>query len=109
MDILSELRVKNLKRQEEWCAGGELSISYLGNELAGEAGELCNVLKKLDREKLGMVGSRSNVAELSDEIGDVLICLDSIAARFGIDLGASATAKFNKTSNKYGLNTKMED
>jgi NTP pyrophosphatase (non-canonical NTP hydrolase) len=51
-----------------------LSLAYKGNELAGEAGEACNVIKKLERERLGMPGSRDTVAHLAEELADVIIC-----------------------------------
>jgi hypothetical protein len=40
---------------------------------------------------------------LADEIGDVLICLDKLAAQYGIDIAEATSAKFDKTSAKVGL------
>jgi Cu/Ag efflux pump CusA len=40
---------------------------------------------------------------LADEIGDVLICLDKIAACYGINLADAAASKFNKTSREHGF------
>lgn len=46
------LRAANVQRQREWDADNKVTLSYRGNEFAGEAGEVCNVVKKLDRERL---------------------------------------------------------
>jgi NTP pyrophosphatase (non-canonical NTP hydrolase) len=101
------LRSANIARQAEWTNGAKLSLAYKGNELAGEAGEACNVIKKLERERLGMPGSRDTVAHLAEELADVIICCDLIALEEGIDLDAAVAAKFNATSEKVGLQTRF--
>lgn len=101
------LRAANLARQAEWDPGKQISLSFRGNELAGEVGEACNVIKKLDRERLGIQGSRDTVAHLAEELADVVICADLIAMAEGIDLDAAVGAKFNATSAKVGLATRM--
>lgn len=56
------------------------------NELGGETGEACNLLKKLDREeRLQITGSRTTNDDLADEIADVAICLDLCALHIGLD------------------------
>lgn len=56
------------------------------NELGGETGEACNLLKKLDREeRLQIKGSRCTNDELADEIADVGICLDLVAMGCKLD------------------------
>lgn len=99
------LRKANVARQKEWHVNGDPGLSYKGNELAGEVGELCNVIKKLERARLGSRGSKATVQDLADELGDVIVCLDLIAADFDIDVWAVVVEKFNKTSIKYGLTT----
>lgn len=101
------LRAANLARQVEWANGVPLSLSFKGNELAGEVGEACNVIKKLDRERLGLAGSRDTVEHLAEELADVIICADLIAMDLGIDLDAAVAAKFNATSVKVGLATRL--
>jgi NTP pyrophosphatase (non-canonical NTP hydrolase) len=103
------LRAANICRNEEWAAGVPLSLSFRGNELAGETGEACNILKKLDRERLGLVGSRASVGELAEELADVVICVDLIAMDLGIDLWSAIARKFNKTSDARGLKTKLAE
>ena len=101
------LRSANVARQDEWDQDGQITASYRGNELAGEVGEACNVIKKLERERLGILGSRATVGELADELADVLICADLIAMHYGIDLEAAVARKFNATSEKVGLLTRL--
>ena len=101
------LRSANIARQDEWDQDGQITASYRGNELAGEVGEACNVIKKLERERLGILGSRATVGELADELADVLICADLIAMHYGIDLEAAVARKFNATSEKVGLLTRL--
>lgn len=106
--VYETLREANIARQAEWTSNGAvLSLSFAGNELAGEVGEVCNVIKKLDREALGLPGSRDTVEHLSEELADVLICVDLIAMRFGIDTDQAVARKFNATSEKVGLNTRL--
>lgn len=104
-----ELRAASARRQIEWTGDApKADLAYAGNELAGEVGEACNVIKKLERERRGLRGSRATVQQLAEEIADVIICADLIAQQTGIDLGAAVVAKFNATSDKVGLKTKIE-
>lgn len=107
---LLDLRAANVARDREWVspgAGQALSLSFRGNELAGEIGEACNVLKKLERERLGLVGSRATLDDLAEELADGVICIDLIAMDTGIDLGPAVERKFNKTSVARGLATRL--
>lgn len=104
---LQELRNANEKRHIEWAQGVEIPLSFRGLELAGEAGEACNELKKLERTRLGMVGGKQDIEDLQEELADVLVCVDLIAMDLGINLGEALRAKFNKTSEKYGLATRL--
>lgn len=105
--IYTTLRDANVARQKEWDAGNQIDLAYRGNELAGEVGEACNVIKKLERERLGIAGSRDTVEHLAEELADVIICADLIAMQAGIDLDAAVRAKFNATSEKVGLLTRL--
>lgn len=96
-------------RQKEWDSGQQTTLLYRAVELGGECGELLNVIKKLERANLGMVGSRATKQDLVDEMADVMICLQLVADKADIDLDQAVRVKFNKTSRKYGLTTLMED
>jgi NTP pyrophosphatase (non-canonical NTP hydrolase) len=102
-DFLTELRKTNGERAEAWLMGQRSDPLFWAVELGGEIGEILNVVKKLVREELGWRGSRATVQDLADEIADGIICLDSLARHYGIDLVSAVTAKFNATSDKNGF------
>ena len=102
-----KLRDANAARQSEWDLDGKITISYRAVELAGEVGELCNLIKKLERERLGLRGSRTTKQDVADELADIVICTDLLAMDLGIDLEEAIVRKFNATSEKYNLTTRL--
>jgi NTP pyrophosphatase (non-canonical NTP hydrolase) len=106
-EVVRGLRAANIARQAEWDQDNQISLAYRGNELAGETGEACNIIKKLERERIGIRGSRATKAQLAEELADVVICADLIAMSEGIDLDQAVIDKFNATSEKYGLATHL--
>lgn len=100
------LREANLARAKEWAGAVELDLSFAGNELAGETGEACNIIKKLERQRLGIKSSPASAADLREELSDVIICVDLIAMRFGFDMEQAVKDKFNKTSIDRDLETR---
>jgi len=107
MLTFEELRTANSNRQDEWEAGTEFSLVYLGNAIAGECGEACNIIKKLERQRLGARGRTASNEELAQELADVIIYADLIARKIGVDLGEAVRTKFNLTSEEYGLGVKL--
>lgn len=105
---LAALRLANHTRQQEWDKDSSITAAYRAMELGGEVGEALNIVKKLERERLGIRGSRATVPELAHELADVIICVDLIAMQYGIDLSAAVAQKFNATSEKVGLRTRLE-
>lgn len=103
-EVYATLREANIARQKLWGSKGAM---FQAVELAGEMGEALNVVKKLERERLGQAGSRATIQDLADELGDVQICLDLIAASYGIDMDRATAEKFNKTSEKMGFPVKL--
>lgn len=101
------LRAANAARQAEWDPSDKITLAFRGNEMGGECGEAQNVIKKLERERLGIRGSRATVQELAEELADVVICADLIAMAEGIDLDQAIARKFNLTSEKQGLETRL--
>lgn len=99
MTTFNTLRAANIARQTEWDRGTVRDLDWRLNELAGEAGEVCNVLKKLERERLGLPGSRATVADLGEEIGDVYICIDLVA----LELGAPSIPVPSSFKDWFGL------
>jgi NTP pyrophosphatase (non-canonical NTP hydrolase) len=102
------LRSANIARQAAWCPENVPDLSFRGNELAGETGEVCNVIKKLERERLGWRGSRDTKEHLAEELADVVICADLIAIAAGINLDLATAQKFNATSEKVGLPHRLD-
>lgn len=74
MTVFSSLRLANRARQAEWDTGGDITLSYSGNELAGEVGEFIesavDALNHPDDDEM--------LSNLRQEIGDVIICCDLI-------------------------------
>lgn len=108
IDHISEV---NRARAIEWHRQGSpwLSVDW-SNAVAGEAGELCNVVKKIRRLETRVIAKRAtenNMSVLIDkaagEIADVYIYLDLTAAYFGIDLPEAIRRKFNATSEEFGF------
>lgn len=111
----AELRHANVQRCEKWHPGGlsEWSLSDWFTATLGELGEAANVAKKLNRVRDGMVGNSESEAELrtmlADEIADVAIYLDILAASEGVDLASAIVSKFNRTSIKVGFPDRLPD
>ena len=106
-----DLRLANVERCNIWHPKGidSWSLSDWAVALAGEVGETCDVIKKLNRYRDGLIGNSKPIeelyAQLADEIADVQIYLDLLAARRGIDLGAATVKKFDEVSrrNKFSI------
>lgn len=98
-----QLQVANALRQAEWDPNSAIDLSYRGTELGGEVGEALNLIKKLERERLGIRGSRTTVQDLADELADVIICVSLIANHCKFNLGDAVRNKFNATTKKYNL------
>lgn len=97
-DFLDHLREVNADRWAAWAGTPQVDALYASNEFGGEAGEVLNVVKKLVREDRGWRGSRSSTQALAEEIADCIICLDTIARAYGIDIADAIARKFNATS-----------
>lgn len=105
----SDLREANITRQKEWPGNDQADIAFRGLEVAGEFGEVAEALKKYLRGTRGIKGSTADLQDVANEMADAIIALDLLADQMGIDLGAAVTRKFNATSQKYGLETQIDD
>lgn len=109
-DFLLRLREANIVRDREYRGktGGEpLPLLFRTTELAGEVGELLNVIKKLERERLGWSGKRATREMVLEEIGGVMAVLDLLAMQLDIDLATATTDEFNKVTDRLGLGTRL--
>ena len=76
--------------------------------MAGEAGEVCNAVKKLKRLANGTNTAKDPqteveaIAAISGEIADTICYLDLLAARLGINLSDAIRKKFNEVSVRMG-------
>ncbi|MBM3617506.1 MAG: nucleotide pyrophosphohydrolase [Alphaproteobacteria bacterium] len=109
MSNFQELRNANTARDKEWDKHGVLTPAYHALELGGEAGEALNVVKKLEREALGIAGSRDDLEHLAEELADVVICVDKVAMKYGIKLWPAIVEKFNRTSINQGFSTFLDE
>lgn len=103
MDQFDRLSAANEHRNKFWDPENKLTPLFFAVELAGEAGEACNIVKKLEREALGLPGSRADVNDLIDELADVVIVASLLANCFDADLWEAVKNKFNQTSSKLKL------
>ena len=77
--------------------------------LAGEVGELCNLIKKIERHHVGGPdhGHTSKIADITpeklrDEIGGIQIYLDLLASLLDVEIEEAVTETFNNVSVKIG-------
>jgi NTP pyrophosphatase (non-canonical NTP hydrolase) len=108
---LSALRKINVQRATEGfkCYDNQ-PLTYWTTALAGEVGELCNMIKKIQRvERGGIDGGSSYTAKditpemMKEEIGGIAIYLDLLASLLEISLEEAIIDTFNSKSEKYGF------
>lgn len=108
---LQKFREINTKRAVEGFKTYEnVPLSFWGCAVAGEVGELCNMIKKMDRVKFGGIDAGNSYkaadideAMLKDEIGGIAIYLDLLASLLGISLEDAIVETFNAKSEQYGF------
>ena len=100
----------NLERCKAWHPTGinEWSPTDWACAFAGEAGELCNVIKKLKRledgtERVGRGSEEELLQQAAQEIGDTYIYLDLLCQRLGLDMYACIRDTFNRVSKRENL------
>lgn len=106
-----ELREGNLARQAYWGGSENWTLADWSNAMAGEAGEACNVVKKIRRVELGTTGNKKPTEQYYDqletEIGDVLIYLDLLAAKAGLNLANCVWRSFNEKSDALNMPVRL--
>jgi len=112
---LAAMRPINVQRATEGfkCYDNQ-PLTYWTTALAGEVGELCNMIKKMQRvEKGGVDGGSSYTAKdvtkemLKEEIGGIAIYLDLLASLLDISLEDAIIDTFNSKSEKQGFKEKL--
>lgn len=84
--------------------GSDWSLNDWAVAMIGEAGEACNVLKKIRRGDLTLEEARP---KLTQEFADVIIYLDLLAKRAGINLGEAVIETFNVKSELVGSRVRL--
>lgn len=87
------------RRQES----NEMLAACLGSAVGG----VCNILKKLERENRDWPGSRTTAESLAASINHLYRFIAITATRYGVSLDAAVQNKFNATSEKVGLKTRL--
>ncbi len=114
---LAAMRPINVERAREGfkCYDNQ-PLTYWTTAVAGEVGELCNMIKKLQRvEKGGMDGGSSYTAKdinkemLQEEIGGIVIYLDLLASLLDIDLEEAVLETFNQKSRQMGFSQILDE
>src|SRR5690606_19980722 len=81
---------------------GRLSnLEYPTLGLAGEAGEVANVVKKIQRDHAGVITDEVR-GKLKDELGDVLWYISACADELGMTLSEIAQYNVAKLAKRHG-------
>ena len=77
------------------------NLEYPTLGLAGEAGEVANIVKKIQRDHGGVINDEIRT-KLKDELGDVLWYISACADELGISLEEIAAYNVNKLAKRHG-------
>jgi NTP pyrophosphatase (non-canonical NTP hydrolase) len=112
---LQEISEQNRARAARWHEGSEpWSGSDWSNAMCGEAGEVANVVKKLRRHETGAGTGYNTPPEeelkesLAEEIADVILYADLLAAHYEVDLEVALRVKFNRVSEAQGFPERLK-
>ena len=77
------------------------NLEYPTLGLAGEAGEVANIVKKIQRDNEGVLTDEVR-GKLKDELGDVLWYISACADELGLTLQEIAEYNVNKLAKRHG-------
>jgi NTP pyrophosphatase (non-canonical NTP hydrolase) len=77
------------------------NVEYPTLGLAGEAGEVANIVKKIQRDHAGVINDEIR-AKLKDELGDVLWYISACADELGLTLNEIAEFNVDKLAKRHG-------
>jgi NTP pyrophosphatase (non-canonical NTP hydrolase) len=115
------LREASASRVARWHKGGleEWSVTDWATAMMGEAGEMCNAIKKLRRIETNahninvperhLTEVKDAIKFIAKEMGDTLIYMNLLAQRLGIDLEKSVIEVFNQKSEEYGFPERLAE
>lgn len=81
--------------------GSDWSLGEWCNAVTGELGEAANIIKKIGRGDFTLEDAREDLAK---EFADIVVYLDILAMRAGVNLGDAVVKKFNEVSERVGCN-----
>lgn len=103
MDLLKKLKIANKERDllffkhfDKWE-----TVDW-SNAVAGETGELCNIVKKMKRS-CNDSDRDLTIEDIANEAADIVIYLEILCQNCGIDLSDAIVRKFNEVSERNGL------
>lgn len=107
-----QVRVVNRARSHRWHGDKQWSIADWAVAFAGEAGEVCNAVKKLRRvedalanisadPKRAITSRQQAIKAIGEELADTFMYMDLLAQSMGIDLEEEIKRKFNAVSERY--------
>jgi len=76
------------------------NVEYPTLGLAGEAGEVANIVKKIQRDHDGVLTDETK-AKLKDELGDVLWYISACADELGLTLAEIAEFNIQKLAKRH--------
>jgi len=77
------------------------NLEYPTLGLTGEAGEVANIVKKIQRDHGGMLNDDIRL-KLKDELGDVLWYISACADELGLTIGEIAEFNVQKLAARHG-------
>jgi NTP pyrophosphatase (non-canonical NTP hydrolase) len=99
---LNDLAHQAHRDSKQWFPANAADLKHHTLGLAGEAGEVANIVKKLDRGDVSLDDVRKDLAE---EVTDVLIYAMNIFALIGVDPNVMWDLKRAKNKKRFGNGT----
>lgn len=102
-DVLTQLKQKNPERCKYFGHTVEsMPLTFWACAVGGETGELLNLIKKQER------GDLIQIKDIAYEMADIIIYLDLLATKMGINLTVSIVEKFNQVSDRVNSPIKIK-
>jgi len=94
LQLNNKLRCEqDFRRIDDWAG------SQYGNAIAGEVGELCNIIKKIERKNVP--GDETlGPEDIGKELADIICYACLIATKYKLDLETCIVEKFNEVSER---------
>lgn len=110
MDLtFDEMRRANYTRHAQGLCGTSnlWELTDWSNAIAGEAGELCNLVKKIKRRLPKDPTLEEARDDLRYELADIVMYVDLLAHQLDIDLSEAVREKFNIVSDRLGSDVRL--